>query len=44
MLEAAEGFGVDDPVAVVLEGRPDAAFILQDLSSPTLGAKLGKGR
>jgi hypothetical protein len=44
MLEATEGFGVGDPVTVVLEGGPDAALILQDHSSPTLGAKLGKGR
>src|SRR4030042_5033745 len=44
LLEATEGFRVDDPVAVSLEGGPDTAFVLYNPSSPTLGVQLGKGR
>jgi hypothetical protein len=44
MFEPAEGFGMDDPVAVVLKSGPDAALFLCPYSPATLGTELGIGR
>jgi hypothetical protein len=44
MLEAAEGFGVDDPIPVVLKGGSNATLFLWPNSSPALRTKLGIGR
>ena len=43
-LEAAEGLRVDDPVAVALERRPQAAFLLGNLTSARLVRAHGKRR
>jgi len=43
MLEAAEGFGMDDPVPVMLEGRANTTLFLGQSSPPALRAELGIG-
>jgi hypothetical protein len=43
MLKAAEGFGMNDPVPVMLEGGANTALFLGKSSPPALRAELGIG-